>query len=127
MRPSLAVALLWGPAACLPAQAPVAPTARQAFGTSSTPAERRPRLLDAPETPPALADPDRKANIVAAATRLDPLFAAYAERGHVPGLAVGLVVDRELVWAKGYSMGPGRCPSGSGRRRLGSLPRGTPW
>ncbi len=91
-------------AGCSPAQAPVATTARRALGASLPANEPGPRLVDAPETPPAFADPDRKAKVVAAATRLDPLFTAYAERSHVPGLAVGLEVDGELVWAKGYGV-----------------------
>lgn len=53
---------------------------------------------------PAFADPDRKAKLTAAAPSLDEHFAAYAARMRVPGMAVGLVVDGDLVWSKGYGV-----------------------
>ncbi|MGD0524161.1 MAG: serine hydrolase domain-containing protein [Polyangiaceae bacterium] len=103
MRQRLLVPLLGLLAACAATSAPVTPVATQAWSAPSPP-KAGPRFLDTPETPPGFADPERTVRIVAAATKLDAHFAAYAERSHVPGLAVGLVVDGALVWAKGYGV-----------------------
>ena len=89
-------------AACAATPAPVTPLATKTRRAPSPPPE--PRFQDTPDTPPGFADPERKVKIVAAATKLDAHFAAYAERSRVPGVAVGLVVDGDLVWAKGYGV-----------------------
>ncbi|HEY1550797.1 MAG TPA: serine hydrolase domain-containing protein [Kofleriaceae bacterium] len=49
-------------------------------------------------------DPDRKAKLTAAAQQLDAAIADEMTREHVPGLALGIVVDGELVFAKGYGV-----------------------
>jgi CubicO group peptidase (beta-lactamase class C family) len=49
-------------------------------------------------------DPDRKAKLVAAAQKADTVVAEEMARQHVPGLALGIVVDGELVYAKGYGV-----------------------
>jgi CubicO group peptidase (beta-lactamase class C family) len=49
-------------------------------------------------------DPDRKAKLAAAAQKVDPVIADEMTRQHVPGLALGIVVDGELVYAKGYGV-----------------------
>ena len=59
---------------------------------ASSPAnEPGPRLVEPPEAPPAFTDPDRKAKVVAAATRLDPLFADPLRRDELGKLAVRIV------------------------------------
>jgi CubicO group peptidase (beta-lactamase class C family) len=49
-------------------------------------------------------DPDRKAKLVAAAQKIDPAVAEEMASQHLPGLALGVVVDGELVYAKGYGV-----------------------
>ena len=39
----------------------------------------------------------RQAKVMAAIPEIDKLFAAFAERGHVPGIAYGVLVDGQLV------------------------------
>jgi len=50
------------------------------------------------------ADPTRKAALLAAAPRLDELFAAKVGEGRATGLAVGIVLDGELVYARGFGV-----------------------
>jgi CubicO group peptidase (beta-lactamase class C family) len=73
--------------ACSPAVAP--PAAPPLRVTSATP-------------PPAFRDPARRTNVAAQVPKLDALFADTATKAKLPGLAVGLVVDGDLVWSKGY-------------------------
>lgn len=48
--------------------------------------------------PPAeFADPARRDKLLSAIPAMDSLFAGFAERGRVPGIAWGLLVDGELV------------------------------
>ncbi|MFT3695677.1 MAG: serine hydrolase domain-containing protein [Kofleriaceae bacterium] len=49
-------------------------------------------------------DPDRKAKLVAAAQTVDSAIADEMTKQHVPGLALGIVVDGELVYSKGYGV-----------------------
>ncbi|HEY0251721.1 MAG TPA: serine hydrolase domain-containing protein [Kofleriaceae bacterium] len=49
-------------------------------------------------------DPDRKAKLVAAAQKIDAAVAEEIARQHLPGLALGVVVDGELVYSKGYGV-----------------------
>ena len=48
---------------------------------------------------PRFIDPDRKARVIDAAARLEPIFRDYAERRHLPGLAYGVVTGGELVFS----------------------------
>ena len=57
-----------------------------------------------PVAPPAFADPERKAKLLAVVPGLDAHFAELATKAKLPGLAVGLVIDDELVWSKGYGV-----------------------
>ena len=47
-------------------------------------------------------DPDRKGKFVAAANQVDLAVADEMTRQHLPGLALGIVIDGELVYSKGY-------------------------
>lgn len=47
-------------------------------------------------------DPDRKAKLVAAANQVDLAVADEITRQHLSGLTLGLVIDGELVYSKGY-------------------------
>ena len=49
-------------------------------------------------------DPDRKVKLVAAAQKADAVVAAEMTRQRLPGLALGIVVDGELVYTKGYGV-----------------------
>src|SRR5262245_59605174 len=55
---------------------------------------------------PGTADPTRKAALLAAAPRLDELFRAKVGdgEGRATGLAVGIVLDGELVYARGFGV-----------------------
>jgi CubicO group peptidase (beta-lactamase class C family) len=54
--------------------------------------------------PPAFADPARKTKLLAVVPQLEGHFAELATQSHLPGLAVGLVIDGEMVWSKGYGV-----------------------
>jgi CubicO group peptidase (beta-lactamase class C family) len=54
--------------------------------------------------PPAFTDPQRKEKLVAVVPALDVHFAELVTRARFPGLSVGLVIDEELVWSKGYGV-----------------------
>ena len=49
-------------------------------------------------------DPGRKAKLVAAARQVDLAVADEMTRQHLSGLALGIVVDGELVYSKGYGV-----------------------
>jgi CubicO group peptidase (beta-lactamase class C family) len=87
--PALAAAVLVGCAAAEPS-ATVAPP-RQDFATPAAP-------------PDVFADPARRAKLATAAPALDAFFAGVFERRKLPGLAVGMVVDGDLAWFKGYGV-----------------------
>src|SRR5262245_15512289 len=62
-------------------------------------------LLPAPaaaQAPPAGVEQAGSAEVAAAITVLDAWIAAQVERRELPGLAVGIVHDQRLLWAKGY-------------------------
>lgn len=52
----------------------------------------------------AFADPDRKAKLLAAAPKFDAALADELVKQGVGGVSVGLVIDGELVWSKGYGV-----------------------
>jgi len=81
--------------------APTFPPAPAPTPVASTPLQR---FADPSQPVPAFADPERRAKLLAVVPRLDAHFAEHATRAHMPGLAVGLVVDGELVWSKGYGV-----------------------
>ncbi len=60
------------------------------------------RVASPPTPPPTFHDSSRRTKIAATASKLDALFAGAAAKQKLPGLAVGLVVDGDLVWSKGY-------------------------
>lgn len=53
---------------------------------------------------PVFVDPQRKEKILAAVPQLEHHFAEVATKAKYPGLVVGLVVDGEMVWWKGYGV-----------------------
>src|SRR5664279_602399 len=50
------------------------------------------------------ADPQRKAKLLAAMTKVDTAIEAEMASQNVPGLALGVVIDGELAYAKGYGV-----------------------
>src|SRR4051812_9928496 len=66
------------------------------------PPRSAPRIAANP--PDAFRDPARRTKIATAASRLDASFAEVARKQKLPALAVGLVVDGDLVWSKGYGV-----------------------
>jgi len=59
------------------------------------------RFTAAADKPPAFSHAERKAEILAAREKLDALVSARFAKAKLPGLAVGLVLDRELIWSAG--------------------------
>ncbi len=53
---------------------------------------------------PHFTDPDRVTRLVAASAGLEPIFRAYAEREHAPGVAYGVVADGELVYSHAFGV-----------------------
>ena len=53
---------------------------------------------------PRFTDPRRKEKLLAAVPQLERHFAELATTAKLPGLAVGLVIDGELAWSKGYGV-----------------------
>lgn len=104
----LLVPMLFAACAGSPArpQAPAplpAPPAAAAASSSPAPAT----IVHFAETSgaaPKFVDPQRKEKILAAVPQLEHHFAELATKAKYPGFAVGLVVDSELVWSKGYGV-----------------------
>jgi CubicO group peptidase (beta-lactamase class C family) len=76
--------------------------ATKAVPSSVSPHEQR--FAQPAELVPTFTDPQRRARILALLPRLEAHFAERAARTHMPGLAIGLVVDGDLVWSKGYGV-----------------------
>ena len=53
---------------------------------------------------PQFPQSDRRARVLDHCTAVDDLFAAYARRLHMPGVAYGVVLDGELVYANGVGV-----------------------
>src|SRR5690242_4240186 len=73
----------------VPASAP-APAAEQLFAPASP--------------PPAFADPDRRAKLTAAFPALDKALEDERTKQAVPGVAIGVVIDGELAYVKGFGV-----------------------
>src|SRR5438874_2564443 len=55
-----------------------------------------------PGPPARTRDPQRAARLAAVFADVDRLFREAVERGDLPGLAAGIVVDGELAWSQGH-------------------------
>ena len=61
--------------------------------------------LRAAGVPPArFEDPERRAKLAAAFPEVEKILAEAVEKQHMPGAAVGVVVDGELVFSKGFGV-----------------------
>src|SRR5262249_29871590 len=54
--------------------------------------------------PPAFADPDRRTKLAAAFPELDKALEQERTTHGVPGVSVGIVIDGELAYAKGFGV-----------------------
>jgi CubicO group peptidase (beta-lactamase class C family) len=72
----------------------------------SIPSEAAPvsRRVEVVATPPAFADPERKAKLMAAIPKIDAYLQRTMERDGLVGLAAGIVIDDELAWSRGYGL-----------------------
>lgn len=92
-------------ATAVPRQQPCpAPNSVPVSAASSAVAAPPQRFVNPAQSVARFEDPERKAKLLAAAPKLDAHFAEFARTKHIPGLAVGLVVDGELVWSNGYGV-----------------------
>ncbi|HYS54148.1 MAG TPA: serine hydrolase domain-containing protein [Thermoanaerobaculia bacterium] len=57
-------------------------------------------FLAATIPPPQFADADRPRKLAAAFPEVEKLFTAFVEKQHIPGAAVGIIIDGELVWVQ---------------------------
>lgn len=85
-------------AAAPPASVPAVP----AVAPGPAPAARQ--LFAAASAAPTFADPERRAKLVAALPALDKLLEEERVNQGVPGVAVGVVIDGELAYAKGFGV-----------------------
>ncbi len=53
---------------------------------------------------PVFPDANRLARLRAACPELDPFFRAHAERGHVPGIAYGVIAEGELIYTQSLGL-----------------------
>lgn len=60
--------------------------------------------LCAPLAAPALAGPVPREQVMAAVSRIEAMAEAMIRAGEVPGFAVGVVHDDEVVWLKGFGL-----------------------
>ncbi len=57
-------------------------------------------LLAATVPPPQFADPERPKKLAAAFPEVEKLFTTFVEKQHIPGAAMGVIIDGNLVWVK---------------------------
>lgn len=76
-----------------------APVALPASVATAPPTQR---FADPPLPAAAFTDPQRLAKIAAAYPELEKLFADEHDKAKLEGLVVGLVVDGQLAWSKGW-------------------------
>lgn len=53
---------------------------------------------------PYFPDPDRRERVLAACATLEPIFRHHAAARHIPGVAYGVVVDGELIFAHSFGV-----------------------
>jgi CubicO group peptidase (beta-lactamase class C family) len=71
---------------------------------ASAPAPAAEQLFAPATPPPAFADPDRRAKLAAAFPSLDKALEDERTKQAVPGVAIGVVIDGELAYAKGFGV-----------------------
>jgi CubicO group peptidase (beta-lactamase class C family) len=63
------------------------------------------RFAETPLPPAAFTDPARRQKLASAFPAIEAYLAAEAKKDKVPGLAVGIVIDGELAFARGLGVG----------------------
>ena len=58
------------------------------------------RFADGAVPQPRFTDPQRKQKLATAFPEIEKLFNAYVQRANMPGAAMGIIIDGELVWVK---------------------------
>jgi CubicO group peptidase (beta-lactamase class C family) len=78
----------------------------------------------APTSAPAFADPDRRKKLEAAFPKLDKELEAERLKQNAPGFAIGVVIDGELAYSKGFGVidpATKAVPDGDTIYRIGSI------
>jgi len=107
-RPSLLAAALLA-AACGPSPSPSAPSAparapapaAAAQGEAPLPAQR---FAEATLAPAAFPDPARRDKLAAAFPEVERYLAAEIQKMQLPGVAVGIVIDGDLAYSRGFGV-----------------------
>src|SRR3569623_1859016 len=90
------------PPSAAPTAGGAAPAATPVIAPSPPPAQ--PQLFAPAAPPPAFADPDRRAKLAAAFPAIDKALEQERVAQGLPGVAVGIVIDGELAYAKGFGV-----------------------
>ena len=90
------------PPSAAPTAGGAAPVATPVIAPSPPPAQ--PQLFAPAAPPPAFADPDRRAKLAAAFPAIDKALEQERVAQGLPGVAVGIVIDGELAYAKGFGV-----------------------
>src|SRR5262245_57001498 len=107
LRPALLIVL----AACASTRAPAPPPSAPPATASDRPAAPAP--APAPVVAPvvtgtdpgfAFLDPDRRTKLTAAFAKVDAAVEDEMKKQDLPGLAIGIVIDGELAYAKGFGV-----------------------
>lgn len=84
-----------------------APTPASVPGVPATAPKPSPmpeQLFSTPSAAPAFTDPDRRAKLAAAFPSLDKVLEEERAKQGVPGVAIGIVIDGELAYSKGFGV-----------------------
>src|SRR5690349_19258764 len=102
----LAVAACSAPSRPAPAPVQPAPTAPTPTPTAVAPPPAAPamEMLVAESPAPAFRDPERRKKLEAAFPAIDKMIEAEMKAQGLPGVAVGIVIDGELAYAKGFGV-----------------------
>jgi CubicO group peptidase (beta-lactamase class C family) len=89
----------------LPASQPAPPAAASANAPAATAASTTAAQVYAPADPSySFSDPDRKRKLTSAFAEIDTIVADEMARQKIPGAVVGVVIDGELAYAKGFGV-----------------------
>lgn len=106
-----------------PGPAPAVP-ATTATSTTPTPAPAIEQKFAADDQGLAFLDPDRRTKLEAAFPQIDAALAEEMAAQNLPGVAVGVVIDGDLAYAKGYgttTLGKELVPDADTVYRIGSI------
>lgn len=84
-----------GPIARATASPPLSPAADQRVTA---------RVIDTPQAVPTFPNSNRRADLLTSTPELSRQIEQFMAADHIPGLAVGLVIDDELAWSHGFGV-----------------------